>query len=590
MNNDDKNIEELDDVEPQNLNDDNSDMLRRDNNFSPLNEVRDNLRRGANNVIKNALPNKKNEPGLGDKLKVSPKASNPGKKLLNNNGSVAKPNLSPLDKDKKDNEGRLKEQLKKNNARLAGAAVSAGAALASNEKKKKEEKEEKDKKKKEKEKKKKNKGPLSRKNDDNSEDDDADISSKFNILNDLGLENSFQKSKVLSFLLRHPILMFIIFIIIFSLMLLIVIFTVIEGDKIDMDGSSYSFNGDATCGGFSLVSTTLSRDDFISKVKSYNSSNSNMSTFASKAGDIYDISKKNNFNPELVVTRAIAEGFSPGSSKNNYWGIGCTNNGGYGACKTYSSFDQGVLGFINTMQSYNVSTLFDVYNKAHYAHIGGKWYSPGSSGQGGCYYLPYVKKYMSASRYSTVKASCDAGTQIKTNDEDQAAYSHYQIEAMLNYRQNVFGIGEEECSNDDENSSDNTSDSNASVSGSGIGAKVAAYAVNKFDSFGYLYGASRSSEKYVDCSAVTYRSYKHFGIDISGTSAGQYSWCKNNGKMIKESELQAGDLLLKSGHVEMYIGNGKRFGAHTAHASFADQVSISPYRHGYFTSFCRPTK
>ncbi len=590
MNNDDKNIEELDDVEPQNLNDDNSDMLRRDNNFSPLNEVRDNLRRGANNVIKNALPNKKNEPGLGDKLKVSPKASNPGKKLLNNNGSVAKPNLSPLDKDKKDNEGRLKEQLKKNNARLAGAAVSAGAALASNEKKKKEEKEEKDKKKKEKEKKKKNKGPLSRKNDDNSEDDDADISSKFNILNDLGLENSFQKSKVLSFLLRHPILMFIIFIIIFSLMLLIVIFTVIEGDKIDidMDGSSYSFNGDATCGGFSLVSTTLSRDDFISKVKSYNSSNSNMSTFASKAGDIYDISKKNNFNPEMVVIRAIAEGLSPGGATNNYWGLGCSNTGGGRDCTHYSSFDQGVLGYIKNIQDHGYTSALEMMKK--YAYIGHYWYNPGSSSKGGCYYLPYVKKYMTASRYSTVKASCDAGTQIKTNDEDQDAYSHYQVEAMLNYRQNVFGIGEEECSNDDENSSDNTSDSNASVSGSGIGAKVAAYAVNKFDSFGYLYGASRSSEKYVDCSAVTYRSYKHFGIDISGSSAGQYSWCKNNGKMIKESELQAGDLLLKSNHVELYIGNGKRFGAHTDNTNWDNQVSVKPYRSGYFTSFCRPTK
>ena len=143
---------------------------------------------------------------------------------------------------------------------------------------------------------------------------------------------------------------------------------------------------------------------------------------------------------------------------------------------------------------------------------------------------------------------------------------------------------------DDENSSDNTSDSNASVSGSGIGAKVAAYAVNKFDSFGYLYGASRSSEKYVDCSAVTYRSYKHFGIDISGSSAGQYSWCKNNGKMIKESELQAGDLLLKSNHVELYIGNGKRFGAHTDNTNWDNQVSVKPYRSGYFTSFCRPTK
>ena len=42
---------------------------------------------------------------------------------------------------------------------------------------------------------------------------------------------------------------------------------------------------------------------------------------------IYDIATKNGINPEMVIIRAESEGYSPGASKNNYWGMGCTNTG-----------------------------------------------------------------------------------------------------------------------------------------------------------------------------------------------------------------------------------------------------------------------
>ena len=62
-------------------------------------------------------------------------------------------------------------------------------------------------------------------------------------------------------------------------------------------------------------------------------------------GVVYDTSKSANVNPELVIARAMAEGNSPGVSKHNYWGMGCTNTGGLAACITYSSLQAGIKGF-----------------------------------------------------------------------------------------------------------------------------------------------------------------------------------------------------------------------------------------------------
>lgn len=584
---DDKDENEIQD-ELDNMPEENDDKKNKDSfdSFSALDETRDRIKANVEARAKSFLSPKKHLPNLGERQKVTPKNMNTGKNLLNNNTSIKKPGMSKLDEEKEKNNGKLDDQIKKNAVRKAATALAPGgkaAALAGGAeevKRKEEEKKKKDSKNKEKNKKddKKKKNSLSR---NNEKEEQNENSNSLNILNNINLESS---SKLVSFAIKNPVLALVIGGVVVALFLFIIILVVMTNEQIEMDSSEYSFGGDAQCGEFNMFSTTLSKSDFASKMKDYSSktSRSGFKTLANNADDIYDISVKNGINPEVVVVRAMAEGYSPGASNNNYWGIGCTNTGGYKACKSYSSFDNGVLAYINILRGYGVSSLFDVFNVKHYSYIGSNWYSPGSASKGGCYYLPYINKYMSQSNYNRAKASCDAGTEVATTAEDQAAFSHYNMETMNGFRKNVFGIDPEVCSSEESG--------DTSVSGSGIGAKVAAYAVNKFDSFGYLYGASRSSEKYVDCSAVTYRSYKHFGIDISGSSAGQYSWCKNNGKMIKESELQAGDLLLKSNHVELYIGNGKRFGAHTDNTNWDNQVSVKPYRSGYFTSFCRPTK
>ena len=388
----------------------------------------------------------------------------------------------------------------------------------------------------------------------------------------------------------------------------------------DEDGSSSSSSSSTstntssseTCDGISISSTSLSRDDFIKANQNFvslvNKKNTSYAqTFADKAGTVYDIATKNSFNPELIPIRANLEGYSPVSqgfpSYNNYYGIGCYNGANLSSCTNYSSFDDGVLGYINTVKRYNVDTLLEVYSKGKYAFIGDYWYSPGGSGSGGCYYFQYIKKYMSSSRASEVEkacsSSCSGSSCLKTNDEDQLAYSKFQLEDSLNVRKSIFGIdGEMDCkTTDDEN------DSNSPTNSSGVsGSDVAEYAVKTFDSYGYSQ-SQRMSSSYVDCSSMVWRSYKDkAGLMMGGSenaannARGIYSWCVNNKKTIDGNNLKPGDLVFAGGsassiyHVEMYYQDGKTFGAHGSGMAWDKQVSVVSYDPGYYSFYCRPFK
>lgn len=187
----------------------------------------------------------------------------------------------------------------------------------------------------------------------------------------------------------------------------------------------------------SLTRTNLTREEFIAACDKQSSHRD----FYNHCGKIYDLSIQNNFNPEMVIIRARVEGFSPGASNNNYWGIGCVNLGGYKACHSYETFDKGVLAFIK-----NVSKYETVEKMAQsYAFIGHNWYNPGDWGNGGCVYFSSIKKYLSESRAATVANYCSVANYCKetacqpTNEEDQNAYAKWQVERMVEEGVAVFG-------------------------------------------------------------------------------------------------------------------------------------------------------
>jgi len=164
-----------------------------------------------------------------------------------------------------------------------------------------------------------------------------------------------------------------------------------------------------------------------------------MQDLANNAEMIYDLSIERSFNPELVIIRAVSEGFSPGGSTNNYWGIGCYN--GSDSCFNYPTLSDGILDFINIIQGYGSTSAYGMM--LIYSYIGDYWINPGNSSDGGCYYFPYIKKYLSASRASIVEEACASGACeacVETTDEDQSAYAQWQVSEMVEHREDIFGI------------------------------------------------------------------------------------------------------------------------------------------------------
>ena len=150
--------------------------------------------------------------------------------------------------------------------------------------------------------------------------------------------------KIAAFIAANPWVLAII-----GIVILLLFFIIMFLGSSDESGGSTSYL--ENCSEISISATSLSRSEFVSKVQEYfaDSSDPDRQTFAQNADKIYTIATNNGVNPELVVIRAMAEGFSPGASKNNYWGMGCTNTGGYNACITYSSFDEGVLKYVQNI-------------------------------------------------------------------------------------------------------------------------------------------------------------------------------------------------------------------------------------------------
>lgn len=102
------------------------------------------------------------------------------------------------------------------------------------------------------------------------------------------------------------------------------------------------------------------------------------------------------------------------------------------------------------------------------------------------------------------------------------------------------------------------------ASGSEIGKKIAKYGL-QYVGNKYVYGGTSLTDG-VDCSGFTYRVYEAFGYSLPRTSYSQ----RSSGKAVDYANAQPGDLILYTGHVGIYIGDG-----YIVHAS-----SSKPYPKG----------
>ena len=114
----------------------------------------------------------------------------------------------------------------------------------------------------------------------------------------------------------------------------------------------------------------------------------------------------------------------------------------------------------------------------------------------------------------------------------------------------------------------------------------------------YNYGSGHNGRhklvgKYLDCSAYAFHSYyDSCGLDISDggcySAALLYRHLRRKGCEVSKSQLQPGDLVFTSslGHVEIYVGNGITYGAHTAKRA---TNQVGPGKVGGFSLYARPS-
>ncbi len=96
-----------------------------------------------------------------------------------------------------------------------------------------------------------------------------------------------------------------------------------------------------------------------------------------------------------------------------------------------------------------------------------------------------------------------------------------------------------------------TSNSSSTSTASGSGSSVVGYA-KQFIGTKYTYGGTSPSTGF-DCSGFTSYVYRNFGVSLPRTSGGQ----AGAGVAVSRSNLVAGDLIIYSGHVAIYVGGGQ---------------------------------
>lgn len=166
--------------------------------------------------------------------------------------------------------------------------------------------------------------------------------------------------------------------------------------------------------------------------------------------------------------------------------------------------------------------------------------------------------------------------------QDAAAYQlkiEQQMAKIQQLEEEERKRAEAEAAQNQGNTSSSSSSSNSSVNGqtvitnatgSALGKEIAMYAI-QFVGNPYVLGGT-SLTNGADCSGFTYSVYKAFGYNIPRTSTDQ----RSAGVGVSYAEAQPGDLICYSGHVALYLGDGKI--VHASSESTGIKYGTATYR------------
>lgn len=437
------------------------------------------------------------------------------------------------------------------------------------------------------------------------------------------------KQKLFSLIKKHPWILGV-----FATMFIIIIILLLMGGAAGADDAESNENISGSmiggCSEFPMSTTSLSKSEFRELLETNLTPTSGkvkerdgIAVFIENADTIYEIATENNINPELVVVRAVLEGFTPGFEggvqTNNYWGLGVGNGAHDGI--HYESFDAGVLGFVKNVSQY--STVAHMMSK--YAYIGDYWANAGDNSLGGCTYVTYMQPhYENKERAAEVLEICsrnscpyaydelgiayviNPSSCEPTNADDQLAYGGYQAESMVSKRQTIFKLSPEDCTNYVDGSGTVIDISNIEDERE-LGTIIVKKAIQSFDHWKYSRDL-RQNDGYADCASLVDRAYRQVGIGYLeheikgkyGTTWSEESWCEKNGVLFTITDpatLIPGDLLFTAHgaegyptHVGLYAGDNTTFEATSQQSNREDDIRVIKYANirSYFVTACRP--
>lgn len=136
---------------------------------------------------------------------------------------------------------------------------------------------------------------------------------------------------------------------------------------------------------------------------------------------------------------------------------------------------------------------------------------------------------------------------IKKQQEEEARRQQLLLQQQNQSQGNTTAGG----STNTNNSNGTNNGAGDTVSGSGTGADIAEYAL-QFVGNPYVWGGV-SLTNGADCSGFIMAVYAQHGYSLPHSSFSM----RSSGKSVSLSEAQAGDIICYSGHVALYIGNGR---------------------------------
>ncbi len=225
------------------------------------------------------------------------------------------------------------------------------------------------------------------------------------------------------------------------------------------------------CGDFSLTSTSLSKQEFVTLMKNYCTSTGKSgfcNNFANQADLVYDVSVQNNVNPELVVVTAGTEqNWEKCAGLYNFWGIGIPNGATCSDGPQLTSMEAGIKRYAETIAANleggsNANRITQRNNEREsagcdpsghgppgtlagmqsvYSWIGDHRYNPGNWGKGGCVYLDIIY----GSGYCASKATCPSpysgcSEASRTTVCEQNDYTTWQLKGKVDLRKEIFGL------------------------------------------------------------------------------------------------------------------------------------------------------